>query len=1285
MEEEIPKVINHRYELEAKIGQGTLGIAYSAWDNVENRRVALKIIHREAIRRDMLGYLKFEFQAMSRLRHPNIIRVYDFDQISGTPMRFFTCEYVPGAEFTKATEELPWDEWYPLVVQACRALEFIHSRNILHCDLKPANLLVTRAPKGLVPKLMDFHLSKDAKVVTSKSIEGTIAYMSPEVINAAALDKRADLYSFGCLLYEAIAKRIPFQGESAVEILRAHLNERPVALRTLRPDVPLVFERIVARLLEKDPSDRYGSANEVIREIAQATGHEYALETPKTLESYVLSGRFVGRRAEMERLRSLLDPLIVPPEDKQVLPAGGKEVPGPFRLVLVGAPPGLGKTRLVREFRIQCQLKGISFYSGACVEETGKAFAPFLDILQAMARAEKTLDLPQDPGAAGILDARAMLLSQAEGKRPRSPGDTSLRERQVGVRDRVAKAILRVARATPVVLHFEDLHWADDETIETLEYLWSTVVRDEEGGKPPAIVICGTYRDGEIAGTPFGDWIRRLDLTGAVAARSERNAAEVILLPPLSETEARDFLLSMLGQDEVPIPLVRKMAEECGGSPLAIEELMKLLFEERVIVFNGEKWEISTERLARIRAPKGELTAFRQRVGKLDGATLEVLKVLSLCTAPIPLPVFEKISPFKGRLFFEVLRKGKSKGMIAEEDTGGEVRFSLAHFARRRVLRGALTRAEKARLHRRIGHALESLPAAQREDQVEALAYHYREAGPRAKRKALRYALAAGDRARRTLALRTALFHYRQASKLMEAARRSPRRLLDVYRQVGEIAMALGEFDRAKEVYDTALRSSGGRKHWAEFALLLGNVHEQKGEYAQALDCYEKSLGRIDETRTPAAAARVLLEIAWVRGYRMGQIDPSMDLCRKALETLETRGTAEDLFRGYTVLCGFYENIGDAERLLEYSFKVLQLRRDANDAEGMPRSYNNIGRGYVLQGDFEQSIAYLQQALHLMEHTEQPVLLATIHGNLASAFMGRGDWENARMHAQKSLEIAERLGDRRRLAVQLTQLGEIFHKLGDSVAAVNHLTRSALIAHGMGVKFHEETAILRLAEVYLDCGQIDEVFSALTRMEESVSGKTVLNVRRQWLEGRAWLEVRNHERARAMLEECFQGYDALRNRPGKANALVDLARLEAAEGEPRRARMYLSRALRLSVGAADKEIAARMNLTWGQVELEDGQGDLAVGLANAGRAVEKAEALGNPWILWEALYLVGRYQLRQGDPMDAAIPFRRAGTIVDSIVVKLPLTARTAFQARDRLRQFRDDMKTIEPLLLERW
>lgn len=1277
MEDGIPKVINHRYELEQKLGQGTLGIAYSAWDNVEQRRVALKIIHREAIRRDMLGYLKFEFQAMSRLRHPNIIRVYDYDQISGTPMRFFTCEYVPGTDFVKATQGLPWDEWYPLIVQACRALEFIHSRNILHYDLKPANLLVTRAPKGLVPKLMDFHLSKDAKVVTNRTIEGTIAYMPPEVINFAEVDKRADLYSFGCLLYEAIAGRIPFNGETAVDILRAHLNKRPVALRQYRADVPLVLERVVARLLEKDPADRYGSANEVIREIAEATGREYAVETPKTLESYVLSARFVGRRAELDRLKGLLDPLL----DRSRGETAGRKT---FRLAFVGAPPGLGKSRLLREFRIQCQLKEIPFFAGTCVEETGKAFAPFLDILQTMARAEQTLGLPKDSGVAGALDVRALLLAEKEAKKPK-PGDTTLRERQVGIRDRVAKAILRVARATPLVLAFEDLHWADDETIETLEYLWQGVVRNPEGNAPPALLICGTYRDSELAGTPFGEWLWRLGLGGPASVTNEKEAAETIVLPPLAENEVRDFLSSMLGLEEVPIPLLRKVHEECGGSPLAIEEMMKLLLEEHVLSYDGAAWKVSAERLARVRAPKGDLTAFRQRVGKLDTATTEVLKVLSLCTSPVPLPIFEKISPFKGRLFFEVLRKGRAKGMIAEEEIEGEVRFSLAHFARRRILRGALTRAEKARLHRRIGHALESLPPAQREEQVEALAYHYREAGPRAKRKALRYALLAGDHARRTLALRTALFHYRQAAKLMEAARRSPRRLLDVYRRIGELAMALGEFDRAKELYNSALRACRGRKHWAEFALLLGKVHEARGEYVEALDCYEKSLGRIDETRTPAAAARVLLEIAWVRGYRMGQIDPSMDLCRKALQTLEARGTPEDLFRGYTVLCGFYENIGDADRLLEYSFKVLELRRKSNDVEGMPRSYNNIGRGYVLKGDFEQAVAYLQQALHLMEHTEQPVLLATIHGNLASAFMGRGDWDNARAHGQKAIEISDRLGDRRSLAVQLTQLGEIFHKLGDAVSAVNHLTRSALIAHGLGVKFHEETAILRLAEVYLDCGQIDEVFSALMRMEESISGKTVLNVRRQWLEGRAWLEVRNHERARALLEEAFRGYDMLRNRSGKANTLVDLARLEAAEGEPRKARMYLSRALRLASGAADKEVLARLHLTWGQVELEDEKGDLAVGLANAGKAVEMAEALGNSWILWESLYLVARYQIRQGEPVNAAIPFRRASTIVDSIIVKLPLTARTAFQSRDRLRQFREDLRAIEPLLLERW
>ncbi|MBI5369004.1 MAG: serine/threonine protein kinase, partial [Planctomycetes bacterium] len=315
----VPPVINNRYRLHEKLGQGMLGVAFRATDTLEDREVAIKVIHLEALAKDMSAYLRHEFQAMSRLRHPNIVQVLDFDRIEGTSMSFFSMEYVKGKDFVSAVRDLPFDDLYAAIVQVCRALEYIHSRGILHCDIKPINLACTRTAQGLTPKLMDFHLSREKKAFLSGSVQGTLNYMSPEVINQGMVDKRADLYSFGVVLYEAVCGRVPFKASNAIALLRMHLETEAEPPRTHRPDCPPVLEHIILKLLQKDPSRRYASANQIVQEINRSTGRDFALETPRTMESYILSGRFTGRALELTALAnetaswSGLAPAATPP------------------------------------------------------------------------------------------------------------------------------------------------------------------------------------------------------------------------------------------------------------------------------------------------------------------------------------------------------------------------------------------------------------------------------------------------------------------------------------------------------------------------------------------------------------------------------------------------------------------------------------------------------------------------------------------------------------------------------------------------------------------------------------------------------------------------------------------------------------------------------------------------------------------------------------------------------------------------------------------------------------
>ena len=268
MDQYIGKMLDNRYEILERIGTGGMAIVYKAKCHRLNRLVAIKILKSDlAQNEEFRRRFNAESQAVAQLSHPNIVSVYDVSR--GGDMEYIVMELIDGITLKQYMEkrgQLNWRESLHFITQIMRGLSHAHSRDIIHRDIKPQNIMVLR--DGSV-KVADFGiacLADSAQTLTQEAL-GSVHYISPEQARGDRPDARSDIYSSGVVLYEMLTGRLPFEGESAVSVAIQHLSSIPLAPREINPDIPEQLELICMKAMAPDLEHRYQSADAMIADL----------------------------------------------------------------------------------------------------------------------------------------------------------------------------------------------------------------------------------------------------------------------------------------------------------------------------------------------------------------------------------------------------------------------------------------------------------------------------------------------------------------------------------------------------------------------------------------------------------------------------------------------------------------------------------------------------------------------------------------------------------------------------------------------------------------------------------------------------------------------------------------------------------------------------------------------------------------------------------------------------------------------------------------------------------
>jgi serine/threonine-protein kinase len=261
-----------RYRIQREIGQGGMAKVYLAHDLKYEREVAVKVL-RPDLAAD-IGATRFlqEIQIAARLHHPHILPLYDSDQLDG--LVYYVMPYVKGETLRQRLvreRQLPVNEALQIAREVADALGYAHSSNVVHRDIKPANIVVTADDRV---KILDFGVAKvsDWNLTRKGAVLGTLSYMSPEQASGELVDHRTDLWALGAVLYEMLAGKAPFGGETSKGLVMAILNRDPVNLTVLRPGLAPELVAVVDRLLQKEPARRYRNAREVSAELGRLAG-----------------------------------------------------------------------------------------------------------------------------------------------------------------------------------------------------------------------------------------------------------------------------------------------------------------------------------------------------------------------------------------------------------------------------------------------------------------------------------------------------------------------------------------------------------------------------------------------------------------------------------------------------------------------------------------------------------------------------------------------------------------------------------------------------------------------------------------------------------------------------------------------------------------------------------------------------------------------------------------------------------------------------------------------------
>jgi predicted ATPase len=815
--------------------------------------------------------------------------------------------------------------------------------------------------------------------------------MSPEQTRGEELDPRSDLFSLGCVLYEAATGVRPFRGSSVPDLLREVVSAHPAPASSLRPELPAGWDSILHRTLAKDRNRRYQSAADLFQAIEEL--HSPSQPRRRIIREEREPDPVFGREKELQQLESLLSSAVA----------------GTARVALVTGEPGIGKTALTGSFVYTARKRNpdLLLARGMCVEQygTGEAYLVFLDalgsllngparefVIAALRRFAPTWCL-QFPS---VFSSGAM--EQLQRDAIGATKDRMLRE--------LGDALAAMTAEAPVMLVLEDLHWADSASVGMLRHL-------AERASAQRLLIVGTVRleDMERGNTP---------LKNCWAELRTRSLCEEIALAALNSEHIAAWLDAHFTPHEFPAEFAAVIHRRSEGHPLFMTGAIQLLAERGVIMRNNGAW--------RLRQPVAEIAlelpgSIRSLIDKkltlLDERQRQVLLYASIEGEEFTSSVLAALLEADELELEEQLHTIHKLHRLVQLDSEQELpdgslatRYRFTHALYHNHLYDQLLSKRRTLLHRRAGETLERIYTGHHAQVAAALATHF-ERG-RDFSKAVTYLIQAADNAVARYANAEAVSYYSRGLELIEKLpeENKPERRMVLIRKRALALLTLRRFSECSADY-TAMRdisrAAGNQEDECRALIGLTMVATDMRDLA-AMERYGKEAGALAE-RIGDSGLTAEAGISWALYMQVqGRLSDAAHHFNRAIPLARSLGHRSALARGLTFK-GLVHFWGSEYEIAEaVQSEAAQLAAEVRDGFHLPLSLYYLGLTRANRGRISEAMSSMQAALDFARRNNHGIALTRAPNGIAWLWREIGDLRKAIDFNQGNVEFARQVG-----------------------------------------------------------------------------------------------------------------------------------------------------------------------------------------------------------------------------------------------------------------------------------